>query len=105
GDDADADRAYRAALALMDERVSDDASPHEGLARLRAYEGARVVPTFEHRGRRALWLVGDVASEWGLGPPNGAKVDVVVFALGLVPNEIGASYSRLGRDDRAFLIS
>jgi len=105
GRDADADRAYRAALALMDERVSDDALPLEGLARLRAYDGARVVPTFEHRGRSVLWFVGDVAAEWPLGPPNGARVDVVVFSLGLVAQEIGATYSRQGRDDRAFLVA
>ena len=43
GRDADADRGYRAALALRDEEASPPPDPHEGLARLAAYGEARPV--------------------------------------------------------------
>jgi DNA-binding response OmpR family regulator len=103
GCDEDADRGYRASLALQSERVTEDAMPTEGLARLQAYAGARVVPSFDHKGRHVLWFV-DAATELSLGSPSGVSPDVVVFALGLVPNEVGATYARLGRE-RAFLVS
>jgi len=99
GQDEDADRGYRAALALSTERISEDAMPLEGLARLRAYERAVAVETFEHRGRNALWFVSDVVSELALGPPGGVRPDVTIFTLGLVPSEIGATYARIGMDE------
>ena len=105
GHDRDADRAYRAALALREERVTEDVSAREGLARLRAYAGARAVPTFEHHGRRTLWFVTDAEAELTLGPSGAGKPDVVVFTLGLVPAETGAMYARLANDKQAFLIS
>ncbi|MEO6599188.1 MAG: hypothetical protein ABIQ16_04895, partial [Polyangiaceae bacterium] len=105
GRDSEADHAYRAALALQAERVTEDVSAREGLARLHAYAGARAVPTFEHHGRRTLWFVSDAKAELTLGPINGAKPDVVVFTLGLVPAETGAMYARLSNDKQAFLIS
>ena len=105
GHDRDADRAYRAALALREERVTDDISPLDGLARLTAYAGARAVPAFDHHARHELWFVSEAESEFSLGPPGGAKPDVVVFTLGLVPVETGALYARLGNDKRAFLIA
>ena len=105
GNDREADRAYRAALALREERVTEDVSPAEGLARLRAYAGARAVPTFEHHGRHTLWFVSEVADELSLGPPGQKKPNVVVFALGLVPVETGAMYARIAADKQAFLIA
>jgi hypothetical protein len=65
GQDRQADRAYRAALALREDRVTEDVSPAEGLARLRAYGGARSVPTFEHHGRHSLWFVSE-AGRFGI---------------------------------------
>jgi DNA-binding response OmpR family regulator len=105
GHDRDADRAYRAALALQEERVTEDVLPSEGLARLRAYAGARAVPTFEHHGRHTLWFVSDAANELALGPAGKEKPDVIVFALGLIPAETGTLYARIGADKQAFLIA
>ena len=105
GHDRDADRAYRAALALADERVTEDVLPSEGLARLRAYSGARAVPTFEHHGRKAVWFVSNVAGDLARGPAGAEKPDVIVFCLGLVANETGALYARVAPDKTAFLIA
>jgi DNA-binding response OmpR family regulator len=105
GHDRDADRAYRAALALQEEQVTEDVSPTEGLARLRAYAGARAVPTFEHHGRHSLWFVSEATQELALGPVGETKPDVVVFSLGLVPTETGAMYARIAPDKQAFLIA
>jgi len=68
GHDREADRAYRAALALQTERVTEDVSASEGLSRLRAYAsaGARAVPSFDHHGRQTLWFVSEAASELSL---------------------------------------
>jgi DNA-binding response OmpR family regulator len=105
GADREADRAYRAALALANEYVTDDGVAREGLARLRAYGGARAVPSFEHRGAHELWFVADPTSELALGPPAGTVPDVVVFALGLTPNEHGAIYSRVAAPKPAYLVA
>lgn len=105
GHDRDADRAYRAALSLRDERVTDDVSPIEGLARLEAYAGARTVPSFEHHGRQTIWFVSDAESELALGPAGEKKPDVVVFTLGLIASETGAMYARIAADKQAFLIA
>ena len=105
GHDRDADRAYRAALALHDERVTEDVLPAEGLARLRAYAGARAVPTFEHHGRKTLWFVSTPRASSPLGPAGDEKPDVIVFALGLVATETGALYARMAADKQAFLIA
>jgi DNA-binding NarL/FixJ family response regulator len=105
GDDHAASRGYRAALALEDERVTEEGFPRDGLARLQAYAGAKAVPSFEHRGKHRLWFVGDAAAELAEGLPTDASPDVIVFTLGLTPNEFGAIYSRVGGDKRAFLIA
>jgi hypothetical protein len=105
GHDFDADRAYRAALALREERVTEDVLPTEGLARLRAYAGARAVPNFEHHGRHTLWFVSDAAHELSLGPLDGKKPEVIVFSLGLIAGESGALYARIAADKQAFLIA
>jgi DNA-binding NarL/FixJ family response regulator len=100
GRDREADRAYRAALALRDDRITDDVSAREGLARLAAYDGARSVPAFEHEGRRSVWFVSESER-----PPAGVTPDVLVFTLGLTPSETGAVYARLTRDRRVLLTS
>lgn len=105
GSDRDADRAYRAALALREERVTEDVFPQEGLARLAAYQGARAVPGFDHHGKKKLWFVSEATSELALGPPAGGEPDVIVLALGLTTAETGATYSRLAPDRHAFLIA
>jgi CheY-like chemotaxis protein len=105
GLDDDADRAYRAALALKGERISDDALPREGLARLFAYDGARVAPSIGHSSRATLWFVGDALSELPQGSPCGAAVNVIVLTLGLVPSEGGATHARLHDDGRAFIVA
>jgi CheY-like chemotaxis protein len=105
GHDRDADRAYRAALALSGERITEDVLPSEGLARLQAYAGARAVPAFEHHGRKTLWFVSNAATELARGPVTAEKPDVIVFSLGLVPGETGALYARLADDKTAFLIA
>jgi DNA-binding response OmpR family regulator len=105
GHDRDADHAFRAALALREERLVEEVSPSDGIARLIGYGGARVVPAFEHHGRHTLWFVSDVSTELPLGPPDGRKADVIVLALGLVPSETGAVYARLAGDKQAFLIA
>jgi DNA-binding response OmpR family regulator len=104
GADDDAARAYRASLALEAPRVADDALPLEGLARIDAYGGARVVPEIDRHSGLCLWLVADAHDELRLGPPAGSRPDVVVFALGLAPGENGATYARV-RTDRSFLIA
>jgi CheY-like chemotaxis protein len=105
GHDRHADRAYRASLSLREEGVTEDVSAIEGLARLRAYAGARAVPAFEHHGRHTLWFVSDAAHELLLGQLGEKRADVVVFALGLVPAETGATYARIATDKQAFLIA
>lgn len=105
GHDRDADRAYRAALALSDESITADVLPSEGLARLRAYAGARAVPAFEHHGKKTLWFVSSAVSELARAPVTTEKPDVVVFSLGLVPQETGAVYARVATDKSAFLVS
>jgi CheY-like chemotaxis protein len=105
GHDRDADRAYRAALALQGEQVTGDVLPSEGLARLRAYAGARAVPTFEHHGRKSLWFVSNAVNELALGPAGKGKPDVIVFCLGLLAAETGALYARIAPDKQAFLIA
>lgn len=105
GHDREANRAYRAALALYEERVTEDVLPAEGLARLVAYSGARAVPTFEHHGRNTLWFVSNAVTELALGPAGQKKPDVVVFALGLIAAETGALYARIAADKQAFLIA
>lgn len=105
GDDRGASRGYRGALGLQEERVTDDALPREGLARLSAYRGARPTPALDHEHRRVLWVIGDPLSELPMGAPDGATPDVVVFSLGLVANEVGATYARQGADAPAFLVT
>jgi DNA-binding response OmpR family regulator len=84
GRDADADRAYRAALALRDNEDTPPPDPHEGLARLAAYGAARPAPALgPARAEQPLWLVTDPGTELLLPSPAGESPCVVVMALGL----------------------
>jgi hypothetical protein len=103
GEDHDAESAYRAALSLGDDRVTEDVDPREGLARLAAYDGARVVPSYDPRERHTIWAVSDPRRELALGPPGGEHVDVVVIPLGLGGAD-GHAYARLHRDGRLFVL-
>ncbi len=110
GNDAGADRAYRAALALRDDEANPPPDPHEGLARLAAYGGARPVAALDAaRAGQPLWLVTDPATELragpdGEGPPGGDPV-VVVMALGLVADAPGRRvFFRDGGGPRAFAL-
>jgi hypothetical protein len=96
GDDAAARRGYGAAVVLTDETITDDALPLEGLARLAVYDGARRVGALDTRPHCRVWLVGDPRHELPLGPPDGAPVDVTIFALGLTATETSAVYARAG---------
>jgi hypothetical protein len=86
GDDSGADHGYRAALALRDEEAGPPPDPHEGLARLAAYGGARPVQALSaERGAQPIWLITDAASELrGEAPVSGPHV--ALMALGLVPD-------------------
>ncbi len=105
GHDRDADRAYRAALALQGELVAEEVSPTEGLARLAAYAGARAVPTFEHHDRHSLWFVPNAVAHSAALAVFDNPPDVTVFTLGLVAAETGALYARISASKRAFLIA
>jgi hypothetical protein len=109
GDDTDADRGYRAALALRDDEASSPPNPHEGLARLAAYGGAR--PVTELRPERAdgpYWLVTDPTVELRGGAPEpdrgGKRPQVVVMALGLNSEGPGAVFLRDGEGPLAFAL-
>jgi DNA-binding response OmpR family regulator len=109
GDDDDADRGYRAALALRDDEADSPPDPHEGLARLAAYAGARPVAALgPARGSEPLWLVSDPVTELRDPAPT-AGPHVVVMALGLHgtasgPRPPGAVFFRDGDGEAAFAL-
>ncbi len=104
--DADAARAYRAALALADAPIGGEPSARDGLARLSFYDGAPAteLPTMEGG---TLWFVGDAETELPLGPPTGAGASprAWVLALGLTDDPTAAGHARLRRDGVTFLLS
>jgi DNA-binding response OmpR family regulator len=85
GQDEEADRGYRAALALRDEEACPPPDPHEGLIRVAAYAGARPAPALRpDRAGQPLWLITDPATELRSGAPPPAEGPlVVVTGLGL----------------------
>jgi DNA-binding response OmpR family regulator len=89
GEDDDADRGYRAAIALRDDEGDGGCDPHEGLARLAAYGGARPVPRLDLAPSSfAYLLVSDPCHQLAqLPPPPEGKTLVVVIALGLATTE------------------
>lgn len=105
GHDADADRGYRAALALRQDEDAAPPDPFEGLARLAAYGDAR--PTAELSPRRAsaaIWVVTDPIHELGEGPPGGDANVIALLALGLTTSGASAIFFREGSGPRAFAL-
>ncbi|APR79951.1 Hypothetical protein A7982_05298 [Minicystis rosea] len=105
GDDADADRAYRAALALRRDEDTPAPDPHEGLARLAAYAGTRPVRALrpDHAGA-AIWIITDPVTELRGACPVGGDPCVALIALGLGEGTPGALYFRDGDGPRAFVL-
>ena len=84
GRDADAERAFRAALALRDNEDTPPPDPHEGLARLTAYAGAHPVTSLRPElAESPLWLVTDSTTELSQPSPAGEGPQIVVMSLGL----------------------
>ena len=105
GDDAAADHGYRAALALRDEEAAPAPDPHDGLARLAAYEGARPVAALSpDRAGQPLWLVTDPVAELRAGTAPAEGPIVVVLGLGLGAEAPGTVLFRDGGGPRAFAL-
>jgi len=109
GNDAGADRAYRAALALRDEEACPPPDPHEGLARLAAYGDARPCAALRpSRATEPIWLVTDPVTELRLGNESSAPPvtgpHLVVMGLGLIAEGPGAVFFRDGDGPRAFAL-
>ncbi len=105
GRDADADRGYRAAIALRQDEDGVPPDPFEGLARLAAYDGARPTVGFtEARKSQSIWLVTDPIHELAGGPPGGEARGIVLIPLGLPTSGTGALYLREGPGPRAFAL-
>jgi DNA-binding response OmpR family regulator len=110
GKDADADHGYRAALALRDEEACPPPDPHEGLARLGAYGGARPVAALSaERATQPFWIVSDPVAELRATSLRGAPTDprephVVVMGLGLPTDGPGMVFLREGQGPRAFAL-
>jgi DNA-binding response OmpR family regulator len=104
GDDARADHGYRAALALRTEEATPAPDPHEGLARLAAYDGAGPVAALSPaRAGQPLWLVADPATELR-GPPPAEGPLVVVMGLGVGAGAAGKAFFRDGDGPCAFAL-
>ncbi|MFT3769765.1 MAG: response regulator [Minicystis sp.] len=105
GADADADRGYRAAIALRREEDTPAPDPHEGLARLAACAGTLAVPALRpDRAGAPVWVVTDPVTELRGPCPAGDAPCVVLLALGLVTTGPGALYFRDGEGARAFAL-
>lgn len=105
GRDADADRGYRAALALRCHEDNPPPDPHEGLARLAAYAGARPATALgPARAGAPIWLVADPVHELRQGPPPCDAPPVILLALGLGDAAPGALFYRDGEGAPAFAL-
>ena len=105
GRDVDADRGYRAALALRQDEDAAPPDPFEGLARLAAYGAARLTTILpEHRKSQGIWVVTDPVRELREGPPGGAAPGIVLLSLGLATSGPGALFFRDGPSPRAFAL-
>ncbi len=105
GRDADADRGYRASLALRQDEDAAPPDPFEGLARLAAYGAARPTTTLpEHHKSQGIWVVTDPIRELREGPPGGAAPGIVLLSLGLATSGPGALFFRDGPGPRAFAL-
>jgi len=105
GHDGDADRGYRAALALRQDEDTPPPDPHEGLARLEAYGGARPVAALgEGLAETPVYLVTDPVTELAGALPAPC---VVVTALGLSGDTTGTLFfrePRQGAGGRVFVL-
>jgi DNA-binding response OmpR family regulator len=105
GRDRDADRAYRAAIALRQDEDAGSPDPFEGLARLAAYGAARPTTSLtKPRESEPIWIVTDPIHELPAGPPGGEPRGVVLLSLGLATSGPGALYVRDGASPRAFAL-
>ena len=105
GRDGDADRGYRAAIALRQDEDAAPPDPFEGLARLAAYGAARPAASLtEPRKSEAIWIVTDPIHELPAGPPGGAARGVALLSLGLATSGPGALYLREAEGARAFAL-
>ncbi len=105
GRDGDADRGYRAALALRDSEDEGPPDPHEGLARLAAYGAARPVRELdaEHAGA-PIRLVRDPVRELAEAAALGGARAVVAMGVGLAKDAPGALFLRAGAGPLAFAL-
>ena len=107
GRDDDADRAYRAALALEREVDGPPPRPADGLARLKLYEGAPPVPRLptEFAGAPA-WIAADPSDLEALPPARESATgrEVLVVLLGVSP-DAKATYFRAGRHRALVLVA
>lgn len=99
GRDADADRGYRASLALREDEDTAPPDPHEGLARLAAYRGARPITAIAARGA-PRWIVAEPAAELAGPPPIEGAIVITAIGLGAAG---GAVFWREGAG-RAFAL-
>ena len=105
GDDTNADRGYRAALALRQDEDGTPPDPFEGLARLAAFGNARPVASLPVSRRSAgIWVVTDPVHELAEGPPNGDAPGIVLLSLGLATTGSGALFFRDGPGPCAFAL-
>jgi CheY-like chemotaxis protein len=103
GRDADADRAYRAAIALRLEEDVPAPDPHEALARLSAYGAARPARALDREGA-PIWVVTDSVVELaGPSPTDDASV-ILLLPLGLTAEGAGALYLRDAAGARGFAL-
>lgn len=105
GDDTNADRGYRAALALRQDEDGAPPDPFEGLARLAAYGTTRPVaslPANRQSGR--IWVVTNPVHELPAGPPKGDAPGLVLLSVGLATAGSGALFFRDGPGPCAFAL-
>jgi DNA-binding response OmpR family regulator len=105
GRDDEADRGYRAALALRREEDTPAPDPHEGLARLGAYGDMRPASSLPPRWHGApVWVVTEPSIELKAGSPGGPGLHVVVMSLGLSAEGPGALFFRAGTGQNAAVL-
>lgn len=103
GRDDDADRAYRAAIALRVEEDVPTPDPHEALARLAAYGEARPASALDRAGA-PIWVVTDPVADLAGPSPTDQASTILLFPLGLTAEGAGALYLREGAGSRAYAL-
>lgn len=105
GRDAEAARGYRAVLALRHDEGAESPDPHEGLARLAAYAGARPVAALSGRFRGApIWIVTDPARELAGPPPDGVGEAVVLLPVAFLSESAPSAPHLREGTDRGFAL-